>query len=712
MSLDAYSLCPGGTGKKIKFCCGDFLPELQKIDRMVEGEQFLACLKHIDHLREQEPGRDRPCLLATQCSLLRATEQDEAAAKIAAYFLEKHPNNQVALAELAMLAAETDARKALGLIQQAIRAAAGSLSSRTYQAAGLTAGALLHEGFPLPARALLQLQFDLVEQDQRVAEVLTALSQAADIPLLLRDDQPVVPCPRGVSWESRFDETLQTIALADWQSAAEKLAALAADVPDEPTVWRNLATLRGWLADNAGATDALRKYAVLRAREADGLDDAVEAEAEAMFLSDDPLGDRLEMCKLVWTVADVDRAQEAFLSSPRMKTAGFNPAQFSDGQTPPPKAAYMLLDRPMPETAEGLSIESMPRLLGQALLFGRQTDREARLEVMGVAGDELQTVTSVVNEAAGDAVEPEPIKEVAGHWSASQKLLRTGWQPPRGVSAEQLRAMMEQHQREAILDQWPELKLGVLDGHSPRDVAGDEAYSVRLLAAIMVLEYWTQRLPGEIDFNELRSRLGLPVQGPIDPRQHPVAQLPTTRLMRLSIEELSDKDLVLAFYRAGAFVIRSAMRKFATAIVDRPSMADADERLHAYATLARNEPDLTRSMEYISQGRRLMDAKKMPHATWDLMELSLRFAARDGEGSMRLLQHLQERHIEEPGVGETLTRMLIDVGLLRPDGTPAYNPEAPEPAMAAAAEPASEPGALWTPDSVESGGGGKLWTPE
>ncbi len=152
MSIDAYSLCPGGTGKKIKFCCGDFLAELQKIDRMVEGEQHLACLKHIDRLMEQEPGRDRPCLLATKCALLRATDQREAARATAALFLEKHPTNQIALAELAMLAAENDARRALDLVQRAFRAAGGALSGRTYQAMGVTAGALLREGFPLPAR--------------------------------------------------------------------------------------------------------------------------------------------------------------------------------------------------------------------------------------------------------------------------------------------------------------------------------------------------------------------------------------------------------------------------------------------------------------------------------------------------------------------------------------------------------------------------------
>ena len=94
------------------------------------------------------------------------------------------------------------------------------------------------------------------------------------------------------------------------------------------------------------------------------------------------------------------------------------------------------------------------------------------------------------------------------------------------------------------------------------------------------------------------------------------------------------------------------------------------------------------------------------------MELSLRFAARDGRQVTRLIQHLQERHIEEPGVREALTRMLIEVGLLRPDGTPAFGPGA-QGEMAAAEPPAAEPGKLWTPDSAEPGSGGsKLWTPE
>ena len=715
MAIDAYSLCPGGTGKKIKFCCGDFLPELQKIDRMVEGEQYLACLKHIDHLLQQEPGHDRACLLASKCALLRATKQYEAAQATATAFLEKHPDNQIALAELAIHASESDACKALGLILRAIRVSAGNLAGRVYQAIGPVVGNLLREGFPLPARALLQLQLEIVEDDERTARMLAALCQATDIPLLLRDDPPLKPCPENVPWKARFDETIATVAAADWQSAADRLTALAADVPDSPAIWRNLATVRGWLADNAACADALRKYAVLRGADPDGLEDAVEAEAEALFLSNDPLGDRLEMLKVAWAVNDVDRAQEAFLSSPRFQTVPFDPAQFSDGQTPPPKAAYMLLDRPMPESAEGLSTETVPRLLGQAMLFGRQTDREARLEVMGVVGDELSSVTDMVRETAADAVNPQPEPEVVGHWSASQKLMRAAWQPPRDTSPEQLRAMMNQQRREAILDQWPDLKLGLLDGRSPHEAAADPTCRVRLLAAILVLEFWSERVPGQLDFNELRAKLDLPLLGPIDPRQQPLDDLPTFRLGRLNVESLSDEELIGVYYRAGAFNMRPALKKFAEAMVARPSLADSDERVHAYTMLAQTEEDVTRALEYVDQGRRAAEAKNESSASWDLMELSFRFAARDGKEAMRLIEHLQKHHLEEPGVGESLTRMLVDVGLLRPDGTPAFGPNVPEPAMSAADEPASAAGGLWTPDSAEPGGGdggGKLWTPD
>src|SRR5688500_16350934 len=104
MTLDAYSTCPGGTGKKIKFCCSDIIPELAKIDRMLAGDQRLACLDYVEKLNQKFP--DRACLLVTKASLERATGKVEAADQTLQAMMEQQGANPVALAQSASLAAQ------------------------------------------------------------------------------------------------------------------------------------------------------------------------------------------------------------------------------------------------------------------------------------------------------------------------------------------------------------------------------------------------------------------------------------------------------------------------------------------------------------------------------------------------------------------------------------------------------------------------------
>ena len=504
MSIDAYSPCPGGTGKKIKFCCNDLLPELQAIDRMIEGEQYTACLQHIDRLMEKESNRGRACLLALKCTALNNARRDDELKQTVADFLTKHPDNQIALAESAQVAFQDDVLAGFALLLRAMRAADGKIELQTYQAMGLAAALMYRRGFPLPARALVILMLDISSDDRRAQEMLSAFHQDRQVPLLLRDALPLFPAPDDAPWKARYEEAWEPYNRGDWLTSVERLAALAADLPDVPLVWHALAALRGWTADNPGAIEALRRYSALRAGEENGLEDAAEAEASAMFLSDDPLGDRMEMLKVEWTVKDAERVQEALLSSPRCHPMPFDPARFTAQDTPPPKGAFMLRDRPMPESAAELSLENVPQLLGHGLLFGRQTDREARLEVVGAADDTLPAVAAMIAETAGDAVEPEPKREPMGKMSASRRLLHPLFDPPDGATEEQLESLVVQHIRRCVLDCWPDLKLGVLDGRTPREAAADPACRARLLGAILVFEQLAEEMPGEIDFNELR----------------------------------------------------------------------------------------------------------------------------------------------------------------------------------------------------------------
>ena len=51
MPIDPYAACPGGTGKKIKFCCADLVGDLEQLDRLIEGEQISAALEQVERSR-------------------------------------------------------------------------------------------------------------------------------------------------------------------------------------------------------------------------------------------------------------------------------------------------------------------------------------------------------------------------------------------------------------------------------------------------------------------------------------------------------------------------------------------------------------------------------------------------------------------------------------------------------------------------------------
>ena len=62
MALDAYSLCPCGSGKKVKFCCSrNIIQELDKVQRALEGKQRVAALGQLNQLLKKNP--QLPCLL-------------------------------------------------------------------------------------------------------------------------------------------------------------------------------------------------------------------------------------------------------------------------------------------------------------------------------------------------------------------------------------------------------------------------------------------------------------------------------------------------------------------------------------------------------------------------------------------------------------------------------------------------------------------------
>jgi hypothetical protein len=547
----------------------------------------------------------------------------------------------------------------------------------------------------------------LGNKDESLLQIIMEFYKSDSVPLLLKDGGPFPTAPADAPWRQRFEAAVESHKYGDWETMLSKLAALAKEVPNSPVIWKMLARTRGALGDNAGCIAALRKEVAVDS----SMEETVESEARAMFLAENPLGDSVEVMQANWTVKDADRMNEALLSEPRLRPVPFNPADLATEDSPPPKAVFMLLDRPLVESADGLTFEAIPSFLGQVLLFGKQTDRDARLELTGLLATELPAVKTLLATVGGEWLDPQVEEKSMGQASACEDMLKPQWRPPRGLSMAQVKELLNAYHRQALLQRWPNMKLGCLDGKTPREALAEGVYKVRVLAAIMVLQHIAEGLRYDFDFNELRTKLGLPALEPIDPEKLDVRSIPIVRLARLMPGKLSDEDLNWAFHVSSGYRIRAAMRSFGDELIRRPSFADKPNLVEAYSNLAEMEDDLDRALEYIEAGRKAIEKMGHSHVTFDMHELHLRFARREPEHIMRMIQHIDQQHGKEPHVAQTLTQILIQYGMLRPDGTPAF--PAHGPAEELPVEPAEEPNRLWTPDSAAPGGsGGKLWTPE
>ena len=380
----------------------------------------------------------------------------------------------------------------------------------------------------------------------------------------------------------------------------------------------------------------------------------------------------------------------------------------------------MILDRTPPASGKGITREQIPRVVGQAFVFGRETDREARLELVTHRTSELADAQRVLQEALGDAIGPAGAEVVTTQTPAVSHALSWNWRLPDDTPLEGREALIATERRRVLLETWPAMKLKVLDGAAPQDAARDPAMRVPVLAAILVLELASMNDAEAFDFNELRTKLGLPPTSKIEPVGLEVVAVPLARLQRLDAAKLSDEQLDSVFSRAVHFRHVAAIRLFGEETLKRPSMDKVIPKQEVYGQLAQIERLPRKAIEYINKARQEAEAAGQSSAPWDITEMTLRLSMGDFPGADRLLQHVRSEHIREPGIANLLFQVLVEAGIIQPDGTPTAGPSArgasasfdaggPMPA------PVAEASKIWTPGAETTPAAGKksvIWTPE
>ncbi len=719
MTTDAYQPCPCGIDKKIKFCCGsEVLGDLAKVEEALQGEQRLGALDLCNRLIGTSP--NRACLHMYKAMVQLSLRETGPARQTTDEMLRIAPGNPAGLALAAMLDCHEDrVEDAVENLQQALEAQEGKLVNAVYEAIGVVGRALVAAGEPIAAQAHLMMQVGATRgQDQNAMMALLELEGSGDISLAVHGATSLVAAdassPLAAADVAEFNAALRLADLGCWLAAAKKFEQLAQKTPSEPALWKNSGVLRARLINNGLATEALKRYAAFQSVPRDL---AVEAMALAIYLGEPTEVDFASEVTATFAVPDPPALKEHLLSSKRVQNVQIDPAMFQEANEPPPLAAFLVLDREIPATSAGLSRDNVPKVMGEVLLYGKQTDRNARLEFVAIKTGDYDTRLKALHEAVGQFLGPKEAEEVTGRTSAAGTALAINWRFPDDTPAELRQKMIREHRTQVLLSIWPNLPMGALGGKTPRVAVADPAGQIAASAIILTLDLAE---PDENpDYNKLRRSLGLPALEPIDPAGVRVTTLTPAQQVRLVAEKLSDDDLAALYRRAVMLAAPRLVKKLAREIVARPSLDNRADisKAETYDVLSRLAADPDEALAMILLAQDKAKAQGQSPARYLLSEFTLRLRQGSEAEAKRVLNTLMSKHMREPGIAQAVYSLLAQLGLIEVDpatGRPMLTggmPGGPMPAPAAAA-----PSGLWTPDqgappAPAASGKSKLWMP-
>jgi len=734
MSIDTYAPCPGGTGKKIKFCCADLVGDLEQLDTLVEGDQLSAALDQVKRLDEKHPGR--PCLLATRVKLELAAKQFGEAAATGRRFLEAFPENPVALGQSAVTEAVAGRmQEAAALFDKAREAAAAvggaeasardavqhlvRIAATLVQAAAQTG----HTGF---AQGLVDWLIDSSLGTPEDLRLLAAIVGSSGVPPALRTRVPLEEPAGDAAWRPDFDVALGHARKWRLARALTAFRGLKGVAGESREVFTNIGVLCEMLARPVEASEAW--LAVSRIRGLDR-DEAMEAAGRAVALETEADPDRSPQVRFASVsaplvvptgeegVTAIELLEDKIRHDPRCEAAPFDRSAWVSRGAAPPRSAWRIY--------EAAVDAAPPRLLATLLVFGRQTDREPELVLQGFEPD-VAAARPPVETLAGTVFAPPAA--IAGMPATTPTAWLMGAQfrmappptpstPPTAGAPALIDELMDAQRRalwSRFVAAWPDTELPELLGKTPRQALKDADGARRVEALITEGEATSRRRDAAEAWTAVRGALGLPAPAAISSTSA-LEDVPPLRWHRLDMSRLDLEQLRGVLVTAIDAGFERAAERAADEVVGRADATPAD-RWEALGFLEDRATSTVRKLEILGQLRGIAKELKAGTGTLDVAELRIRLQRGDQAEIARLLERIQREHGRDPRVLQALAEVLMEAGVdlnaLAGRGGAAGPPGAT--AMPGAAAP--EAGKLWTPGGGEPprpGGEKKvIWTPD
>ena len=723
--LDPYAPCVCESGKKLKFCCcKDILSDLSKVLRMIEGDQPHAALDLTDKLIAKHPDRAGLLLLSTELAHDLGDLPDfDRRSKL---FLEKFPQHPTALAYRALAVMSNDVKQGVQLTQASIALVLRKLEQQRDEKAEINralvdAFVALGQIFSILGNPIAALahwrQLEAWEGGGGMAtNAIRQLESQGDVTALESvtwlDSSP----PENVTWEKEFSEAMRFARRGAWGGGLGALLALNQKHPQQRVILFNIAMLYAYLGEAEESRNAWRNYAALPGL---SFEDAVYA--ETMAQQSDPAADgpQVDQLQLTYAVNDSAKLMERMLSDKRLLPE--DPHHYrEDESSPAPRGAFRLLDRVRGEDSPEQDIADVASWQAILLLFGKETDRDARLVVGTPRTEEFPEVQKVVAEIGGEFLGAVQKEEVVNQIPLLQlrRLPRWAMSPMSPPATRQ--KLIAEYLEKTFVPAFLNTPVAVLGGKLPREAGGNPQYQRALAARLHRLEIELDRDCPNLDLSALRSELQIPAD--TQPLQGP-GPFTILRLNHAPLNELDVNSLGMWLMRTFTSRAHRASRRLANEVLRRGEETKVQHGFAhmALATLAPRFEDGAIGLFEKAREAMVEEGASGVEALFGLVHFH---AARlEAETMVNVLKQIQARHIKEPGVRERLAQLVQALGLggpprqAFPHGHPqhVHGPDCDHEHHHDAA-PAAAPGAskLWTPGgetSAKPAGGSGLWVP-
>lgn len=615
MAFDLYQPCPCHQHRKLKFCCGkDVVAQIAKTVELLEGEQRIKAMEHLDKSLQQYGYRD--CLTMMRFGSALENKDYPTATRIKEGYEAENGINSIGRSMRMVLCLETDrdTSAAIEAMQDALESTPPDQTHSTLMCDALMSLALhLHvEKQHVAARDHMGLHIALFGQtDQRGHTILESMMASMSTHLVLKQDWPLLPIPEGFPWSKAAAQAVHWAGQGRWRQALKVLQPLADANPDDHGLWKNCAILATRLNYVEQSLVAWRRFAACSKT---SRDHAIEAELLVFLLGNAADDDHISTTEVTCEIEDFSALVGHLRQEPLIAEFGLSENPSEPIQENADRLFFSLVDKPVSQDAAQVqTLENTQYRLAALTITHSTPDQPAMLKL--VAGK-----TAAINNAVDPFLDSLPYlrkESITEEFNASvPKMIwdfNFEWLVSANLNASDSSDLFEKLWPEFLCKTFPEYQPKWLEGNRVAQAVKIPHLCRRVEAFLLLLKSRTEcsfdSAPG---VDAVREVLGLPPEGKINPKTMRLEEMSLFQFARLDFSQMPNPMLAWAFDAASKVSNRFALQAIYAEVRDRLAK-DEVEILSTFPIasllliLGVTEPHKLRSRKYLEEGRTFLD---------------------------------------------------------------------------------------------------------